>query len=117
MKTFIVEDDFSDGYHSFDELYEHRCLLYINLCQLNNKLCAWRPHHEGWFLLYFESYVGQISYHIPEKFLPLIEPLIPRRDDWFFDGHSSKNVAERLTKLADDYAKEVGGKNEVRDTD
>lgn len=101
MKTFkIVDGDISDGYHTFDELYEHRCLIYINLCQLNYKLCAWRPDFEGWFVLYFESHAGQISYHVPNKFLPLIEGLVPRHDEWFFDGHKSKDVADRLYALA-----------------
>lgn len=34
-KKFQIEGgDISDGYHTFDELYEHRCLLFIRLCLL-----------------------------------------------------------------------------------
>lgn len=35
-KTFKIQNnDISDGYHTFDELYEHRVLLYLNLCLHN----------------------------------------------------------------------------------
>ena len=103
-KTFkIVDNDISDGYHTFDELYDHRCLLYVHLCLLNHNLCAWRPDFEGWFCLYFNSLAGQISYHVPNKYLPLIEPLIVRNDTEFYDGHTSANVVDRLKTLSKAY--------------
>lgn len=38
----------SDGYHTFDELYEHRCLLFINLVHFNLGNAAWKPHFPDW---------------------------------------------------------------------
>lgn len=97
-KTFkIINGDMSDGYHTFDELYEHRNMLFMNLCSVVPNQCAWRPDYEGWFVLYWESPKGQVSYHIKNEHLPLIEKIIPRRDDWIYDGHTSKDVLERLT--------------------
>ena len=46
----------SDGSHCFDELYEHRCLLFIALMRSHPRMC-WRAlrhndgsFHEGWFV-------------------------------------------------------------------
>lgn len=50
-KFEIVGNDISDGYHTFDELYEHRCLLFINLCLAHPNAAYWRPHYDGWPLL------------------------------------------------------------------
>lgn len=100
-KTFkIVDGDMSDGYHTFDELYNHRCLLFINLCLLNSKMCAWRPDFEGWFALYWDCRTGQMSYHIPDKYLYLVEGKIKRDDEHKWDGHKSQDVIDRLRSLA-----------------
>ena len=96
-KTFkIVNGDISDGYHTFDELYEHRCLLFIRLCLTRPGQCLWREDFNGWFALYCELPEGQISYHIPTKFLYLIEDKIPKTDVNPWDGHTSVNVLNRL---------------------
>lgn len=86
----------SDGYHTFDELYQHRCLLYINLCLAHVDKCAWKPHYPGWPVLFYESPGGQISYHVEEKWLPLFEHKIRRDDNYAWDGHTSVHVLERL---------------------
>lgn len=102
MKQFkIIGSDLSDGYHTFDELYEHRCLLYVNLCLAHKEKCHWQPHYEGWFALYWDSPNGQVSYHCPDKMLPLIEGKIMR--NWgsnIWDGHTSQDVINRLTANA-----------------
>lgn len=100
-KTFkIVGNDISDGYHTFDELYEHRCLLFINLCLCQTDLAYWRPHYEGWPLIGLNlPKIGQITYHVPEKYLPLFKGII-REGGPEWDGHTSADVLERLAKLA-----------------
>lgn len=99
-KTFkIVNGDLSDGYHTFDELYEHRCLLFINLCLSHSDKAYWRPHYEGWPLIGMELPSGQVTYHVPEKYLPLFERQIGKGGpEW--DGHTSNDVIERLTEFA-----------------
>lgn len=89
----------SDGYHTFDELYEHRCLLYINLCWLQKDRAFWKPDYEGWFYLYLETDSGQISYHCPNYLKPLIIG-IQRDDAHKFDGHISEDVVFRLRNEA-----------------
>lgn len=94
-----VTGETSDGYHTFNELYEHRVLLWINLCLLNlDKSYVIENHFEGWFLLGMETEHGQISYHCPNKHICLVSG-ISRREP-VFDGHTSKDVIERLIKIA-----------------
>ena len=106
----------SDGYHTFDELYDHRITLYVALCkaqeQLNEQLggsskICWRSklHHdgsayEGWFILGMGTEPGeQISYHLPvsrweeTNFAETLE----RAPE--FDGHTSQDVLNRLKQL------------------
>lgn len=93
----------SDGYHTFDELYGHRCLLYIALCLANKDKCGWKPHYEGWPVLYFNSSAGQITYHIDEKkFGGLFKDKIRRDDSFVWDGHTSDDVLARLARHCGD---------------
>ena len=101
MKTFkIVGDDISDGYHTFTELYEHRCLLFLNLALRDPESCAWKEDYEGWFCLYWQSGAGQVSYHLPIKYLPLVKLKIKAVTQPIYDGHDSREVAKRLDALA-----------------
>ncbi len=101
MKTFkVVNGDISDGYHTFDELYEHRCLLFINLCLMDKDNCFLKKdHYKGWDCIYWLSPSGQISYHVPVSMRPLYEKtfLATPRD---YDGHESKDVIFRLRNNA-----------------
>ncbi len=106
-KTFkIVDGDMSDGYHTFDELYEHRCLLFINWMVSDGapgRVCWVADHFDGWDLIFCDSYKGQISYHVPVKYRPLYEPYLTKVDsNPEFDGHTSKDVVSRLMELAKD---------------
>jgi len=94
----------SDGFHTFDELYDHRCLLYVNLCLMMASRAVWRPHGPSWFLLYLETDQGQLSYHLPMKFLSLVEGNIKRNDAHLWDGHTSVDVAQRLITMAESKA-------------
>lgn len=94
-----ISGETSDGYHTFNELYDHRCLLWINLCNLMPEKCYLVPEHLlGWFLLGMETKEGQISYHCPNKFYDLINIRISKKHPKY-DGHMSKDVIKRLKKL------------------
>lgn len=97
----------SDGYHSFDELYDHRCLLFLAFQALSHRnrgahSTAWksRKHHDGsafdgWFIAGMELANGQVSYHIPEKYWDLCHGWeLETAPKW--DGHTSQDVVERL---------------------
>lgn len=98
-KTFkIVENDVSDGFHTFSELYDHRCLLFVSLCLSSPSFCAWRKDFEdGFFVLFMETRNGQISYHLADKYLPLVKDRIVNNPAYEWDGHTSKDVVDRLT--------------------
>ena len=102
--------DTSDGYHTFDELYEHRALLLINwllevidpFADDNQKEvpCWVADHYPGWDLVFYNSAVGQVSYHIARYLRPLYEgkfKQVQSNDE--FDGHVAKDVAFRLKSL------------------
>lgn len=101
--TRYVDQFTSDGYHTFEELYKHRYLLYIAFC-LNRCSVSWigeEVHFDGYFCLYTMIHTDesgdakQISYHIPDEYLYLLEEKIEFRPN-NYDGHTSNNVANRL---------------------
>lgn len=104
-----------DGYHTFDELYDHRVTLYIALCKsLQNHqfkfLEIWRSkrHSDGelcfgtgsQFVLGIGREAGrQITYHIPvERWNECdFATTLDRAHEW--DKHTSEDVLERLKDL------------------
>lgn len=94
----------SDGYHTFDELYEHRCILFIAfLNSLQYKPAtyfAWKSKTnsdgskwEGWFVAGIED---KITYHLPIRYWNNLN--VPEVEKGRWDGHTSKEVLERLAK-------------------
>ena len=116
----------SDGYHTFNELYDHRITLFIALCLMTVRYgedqesepsptgdylvpCVWRSkcHSDGelcfgsgWFVLGIGKAKGeQITYHIPiERWEETnFAQTLERAPEW--DGHTPADVLERLKKL------------------
>lgn len=105
----------SDGFHSFEELYETRDALFVALCgtiyvwQHNGGLknSTWRSKRhsdgtelDGWFIAGINYQSGQqISFHLPIEmwddfvFALTLDTAPP------FDGHTTKDVIERLKEL------------------
>lgn len=101
----------SDGYHTFDELYEHRFELAMALCRarsadLQPDAIIAQKHadgssYDGWFLLMIVDEPGkQISYHLPMKYWDRCKEFA-RAQEYApeFDGHTSADVLERLAQL------------------
>lgn len=103
----------SDGYHTIQELYDHRIALFIALCRWvvfeSNPGCAhvWRSlQHsdgssmDGWFIMGIGKEKGeQISYHLPVSYWEETNfaETLDRAPKW--DGHTSTDVLERLKNL------------------
>ena len=103
----------SDGYHTFDELYEFRKIY--NACLFNewasqNKYSVHksRRHHDNKYCFDDENYfivcanlpTGQISNHYEMKDWDLFQ--IPIRDKAeIFDGHNSTDVILRLKNICE----------------
>lgn len=90
-----------DGYHTFNELYEHRHALFASLAGRWGH-AAWKSlkhadgsQWDGWFVAGIVLPTGQITYHLPmawwEKFPADERELAP-----VWDGHTSDDVIERL---------------------
>jgi len=88
----------SDGYHTFDQLYEHRCMLF---CALSKHEVSWKSRKnsageiwEGWFIAGIELKSGQISYHLPESMWEMFQGDEKEVAPW--DGHTADDVIKRL---------------------
>lgn len=97
--------DVSDGYHTFNELYEHRHVLFINvvMAHRDNAFKTWKDHKgeawEGWFILGINTKHGQVSYHLPKDYWPLVNVQEIERNS-LYDGHTVENVLVRLSLLS-----------------
>jgi len=92
----------SDGYHTFDELYAHRVALFLALCKATDWPKAWKHHYDGWPVIFLETPMGQISYHVPERLIPTFEKFIPREDRYAWDSHTPDAVVRRLEAFANE---------------
>lgn len=101
----------SDGYHTFNELYEYRLLYNASMFNEFAKQNLYdvhksKRHYDGeipfgdpnWFIVMAELPTGQISNHYEMKDWDLFD--IPEKaiaNEW--DGHTPKDVAERLRRF------------------
>jgi hypothetical protein len=113
----IEMGEISDGYHTFNQLYDHRCVLFIVLAkqialasQMTGdkytrklpKVWYWVEDEESeWFLMGIGVDPGeQMTYHLNVKFLPQVSMFAAKMQDKpEFDGHTSDDVLERLKRL------------------
>lgn len=97
----------SDGYHTFNELYDHRAVLFAVICNEHPHL-AWKSklHHtgdmfDGMFIVGLNTSHGQISYHYDLKLWDLfVVPELERAPEW--DGHTPADAVKRLERVAED---------------
>ncbi len=102
----VIDGNTSDGYHTFNELYDHRCLLWIALI-LTGRVgppAIVKDHYEGWDLLAAgNAHSGQLSYHVPVKFRPLYDGRLLQitADDYkaAYNGHTPADVLNGLEKF------------------
>lgn len=107
MGTLTIECDTgkaSDGYHTFDELYAHRCHLFVALMR-SNPTISWRANnhedgamYEGWFVAGMHLPSGGISYHLPCAMWEMLDgchiATSLRAPKW--DGHTASDTIKRL---------------------
>lgn len=105
-----IDGSTSDGYHTFNELYEFRMLY--NACLFNQWAGIWGnpfkvyksyKHADGelcfgggWFVVVAELPTGQITNHYKNEYWNLFDiPAVDTAPEW--DGHTPGDVAKRLT--------------------
>ena len=91
----------SDGYHTFNELYHHRALLFASLVNMDPEN-AWKStQHEdgtmfdGMFIVGIQTDVGHATYHYDMKYWNMfhckeIDKAPP------FDGHTPDQAITRI---------------------
>lgn len=115
----ITKDGVSDGYHTFDELYEYR--LAYNAAFINAlvvlktllpgkykdiKIAKSKKHNDGepcygggWFIVVVDTPWGQFSNHYKLEHWDKFDcPIISK--SWKFDGHTMNDTIDRLDKIA-----------------
>ncbi len=96
----------SDGFHTFNGLYEQRMILFAALVKAyKNK--AWKSYrHEdgeycfggGWFIVGIDTPKGSYTYHYEDKYWDMFDCVdLPRGKHW--DGHTEKDAETRLMSL------------------
>jgi hypothetical protein len=98
-----LTDDKSDGYHTFNELYYHRMILFSVICN-QNKDKAWKSMlhsdgsmFDGYFIAGITTPEGNYTYHIEKKYWDKFDvPILSVAPEW--DGHVASDV-ERLYSL------------------
>lgn len=97
--------NYSDGYHTFNELYHHRAVLFSVICN-QNPLSAWKAkkHHDGtmyygMFIVGINTPEGQATYHYDIN--PYWEMFnVPEAEfapEW--DGHTPDEAIRRIGLL------------------
>lgn len=95
----------SDGYHTFNELYHHRAILFSIICNAN-KENAWKSlkhdtgdMFEGMFIVGIETPQGQATYHYDvEPYWEMFNVKeLGHAPKW--DGHTPQEALTRLLSL------------------
>lgn len=96
----------SDGYHTFNELYHHRAVLFSVICNEHPDL-AWKSKlhadgtmYDGMFIVGIETPDGQATYHYDldpywDMFRVKELECAPK-----WDGHTPAQAIERIGRLA-----------------
>lgn len=89
----------SDGYHSIDDLYSHRNVLFCALLRMYGGWKSRKHHdgsmHDGWFIAGMSIGGQPITYHLPDSLWALcfVREISTAPE---FDGHSSNDVVDRI---------------------
>lgn len=102
-----IDGETSDGYHTFNELYHHRAVLFSVIVAAfgerawKSKLHADGTMYDGMFIVGIETPDGQATYHYDiDPYWDLFRCAeIKRAPEW--DGHTPNQAIERIGKLAD----------------
>lgn len=96
----------SDGYHTFNELYHHRAILFKALCDVYCE-SAWKSkqHHDGtmydkMFVVGIDTPMGQATYHYDiEPYWDMFDVKeLEKAPEW--DGHTPAEALTRISCLA-----------------
>jgi len=97
-------EDLSDGFHTFNDLYEQRMYLFAALVNAY-KDKAWKSlkHEDGepcfggdWFVVGIDTPEGSYTYHYSIKYWDVFDcEVLPKAKHW--DGHTDKDVTRLMS--------------------
>lgn len=111
-KQYLIEQantvseigEISDGFHTFNSLYNQRLYLWAALVKAYKNL-AWKSirHHDGkpcfgggWFIVGITTPLGDYTYHYELKDWSLFDcKVLIKAPEW--DGHTDKDITRVLT--------------------
>lgn len=92
----------SDGYHTFNELYEHRTALFATLCNMRSDI-SWKSMkhadgtmYEGMFIAGIETPEGQYTYHCEMKYWYMFAMTKEIDKAPAYDGHQPSDYPRLL---------------------
>lgn len=103
--NFSKVSEFSDGHHTFNELYHHRAVLFSVICSVYRCRC-WKSkqHHDGtmydgMFIVGVDTPKGQATYHYDvDPYWDMFDVKeLDRAPEW--DGHTPDQAIERIGSL------------------
>lgn len=100
-----ITGETSDGYHTFNELYHHRAVLFSVICKAFPDKCWKSKHHNdgsmfnGMFIVGIDTPDGQATYHYDIN--PYWDMFVCREVDFApeWDGHTAAQAIERIGRL------------------
>lgn len=112
--------EISDGYHTFNELYHHRALLFASLCMTTFKNKAWKsllhadpnePMYPGMFIVGVETPDGQATYHYDiDPYWAIFKNIKELDRAPKYDGHTPAEAIDRIYN----YALKISGETIIR---
>lgn len=104
-KNLIEEEMISDTFHTFEELYMQRCILFATICN-QNKENSWKSkkHDDGtmydnYFIVGIDTPKGSYTYHYHMQYWEYFDVKeLKKAPKW--DGHTAEDVT-RLLSLGD----------------
>ena len=96
----------SDGYHTFNQLYHQRAVLFATIVK-QNKEKAWKSwkHGDGkfcfdsnkeWFIVGVDTPEGSYTYHYEKKYWDMFD-CVELEHGKFWDGHTEEDVTRLLS--------------------
>lgn len=97
--------EFSDGYHTFNELYHHRAVLFSVICNMfpekawKSKLHDTGDMYDGMFIVGIETEQGQATYHYDvEPYWDMFKVKELEKAPKY-DGHTPSDAIDRIGNL------------------
>ena len=104
-----ITGQISDGYHTFDELYMHRAMLFLRICR-DHKDISWKSKkhadgsmYEGMFICGVETPLGQATYHYNiDPYFDMFSDIAELEKAPQWDGHTPDEALIRIMSIPRD---------------